>query len=250
MEQKINSFGWGSVRRLATRLSTVTLLGMFVTGCVSGPEPETAALAPAPAAAAKAPEVDIVAEQQRRLRERQRQIDELLGLAEQALDEDRLMLPADDNAFMWYKQVMELDELNPPAHWGMRQITQRYLELAEQAFAAAQPSRAEYLLNSALQVAATPQQVQLIRDKYRDQLKDKVFALPEADLQHRNPAIQQRLAEIANQAKDQSSRLLIVARNDAEGRWIYQQMRNAVDGYRLRGNIEVGQHPRIVLIDL
>lgn len=236
------------MRCLAVNLCIPTILAVLLAGCISAPQQQVE-----PAAAEVTPEttvVDVVVEQQRRLQARQRKIEQLLSLAEAALDQDRLMRPADDNAFMWYQQVLELDELNPPAHWGMRQITQRYLELAEQAFESARPSQAEYLLNSALQVAATPQQVELIRERYRDQLKDKIFALPVADLKGRNPEIQQRLADIANKAKQASSRLLIVARNDAEGRWIYQQMREAVDGYRLRGNIEVGQHPRIVLIDL
>lgn len=244
------------MRRLAKPLCALAVCVLNLGGCVTQPEStEVAQRAASPGvepvlAPAEITPVDKVAEQQQRLRERQQQRDELLYLAEQALEQDRLMRPAEDNAFMWYQQVIALDELNTQAHWGMRRITRRYLQLAEQAFEDAEPSRAEYLLNSALQVAATPQQVQLIRDKYKDQLKDKVFALPGNDLRIRNDRIQQQLAVIARQAKEESSRLLIVARNDAEGRWIYQQMREAVDGHRLRGNIEVGQHPRVVLIDL
>ncbi len=105
------------------------------------------------------------------------------------------------------------------------------------------------MLRGALQVAATPAQVQAVRDKYRDQL-DKVFALASADLGARNAAIREELAAIARRAREADSRLLIVARNDAEGRWMYQQMREAVDGYRLRGNIEIAPRPRVVLIDL
>ncbi|MFC6981009.1 hypothetical protein [Microbulbifer taiwanensis] len=43
-------------------------------------------------------------------------------------------------------------------------------------------------------------------------------------------------------------RVIIVARNDAEGRWIYQQLREAVPGYRVRGDIKLGSPPRLLLI--
>ncbi len=225
----------------------VLLVAGGLTGCAVGPAPEPQ---PAPVESVEAsPEADHVAAQQRRLRERQQRIDRLLELAEQALANDRLRYPEDDNAFDWYQRVLDLDELNADAHWGMQRITQRYLTLAEQAFAAGRPVRAESMLRGALQVAATPAQVQAVRDKYRDQL-DKVFALASADLGARNAAIREELAAIARRAREADSRLLIVARNDAEGRWMYQQMREAVDGYRLRGNIEIAPRPRVVLIDL
>jgi hypothetical protein len=40
---------------------------------------------------------------------------------------------------------------------------------------------------------------------------------------------------------------LIRARTDEEGRWIYKTMRDAVGGYRLRGNIDVSGTPAIVV---
>ena len=45
------------------------------------------------------------------------------------------------------------------------------------------------------------------------------------------------------------SRFVIVARNDAEGRWIYKSMQQAIEGYRLRGNIKMGKRPKVTLID-
>lgn len=194
--------------------------------------------------------MDVVEAQQQRLQERLEKTARLLALAEDALSNDRLMHPAEDSAFKWYQQVIELDELNADAHWGMHRITQRYFELAEQAYATGRPARAEQMLRNALQVAATPAQVEAIRAAYRDQYKDNTFALAPDALSARSSGVLARLADIAKRAREHESRLLIVARNDAEGRWIYQQMRTAVDGYRLRGNIEVGTNPHIVLVDL
>lgn len=224
--------------------AVIVLATIWVAACASAPPP-----APEVAPATE-PKIDPVEAQQQRLSDRQEKINALLALAGQALASDRLMHPAEDNAFDWYLQVIALDELNADAHWGMRRITLRYFELAKQAFASGQSARAEQMLRGALQVAATPAQVDEIRAAYRQQFADKTFALSPQGLSSRSSSVLERLAEIARRARDQESRLLIVARNDAEGRWIYAQMRAAVDGYRLRGNIELGEHPHIVLVDL
>lgn len=232
----------------AVRLALFGVCGVLLAGCVA--TSSTLKPAPKPAPVAAKPVPDRVAQQQQRLQQRQQKIARLLELAEDALAHDRLMHPAEDNAYDWYRQVLDLDELNTDAHWGMHRITQRYLQLAERAFKEGKPNRAEAMLKGALQIAATPAQAEAIRAKYREQMRDKVFALSAADLRARNQAVQERLGKIARIARERKSRLLIVAHNDAEGRWIYKQMRTAVDGFRLRGNIELGSQAQVVLIDL
>ena len=174
----------------------------------------------------------------------------ILVNAQQALADDRLMRPALNNAYYWYQQAIRLDELNAEAHWGMRQITARYLALAEQAFSEGRIDKAEIMLEGAGLVSATPSQMEQLRQRYRKQNMDRQFYLSMANLNARNETIKQELAQLARQAREGQSRLTIIARNDAEGRWIYQQMRTAVNNYRLRGNIQLGKNPRIVLIDL
>ncbi len=192
------------------------------------------------------PVVDLAAQQEAR----RHRLRVLLANAEMALAADRLMIPSSDNAYDWYKQVLALDELNPEAHWGMKQITARYLQLAEQAFVSGRVEEAERMLQGAENISATPQQIATLRERYRQQHSDNEVFLAGKALASRGEEIQQQLKTLAEQARQSQSRLLIVARNDGEGRWIYQQMRNSVDGYRLRGNIEVGRVPRIVFIDL
>ena len=180
---------------------------------------------------------------------RKQQLRKWLANAQQALANDRLKIPRSDNAYDWYQQVLAVDELNAEAHWGMEQISQRYMQLAEQAFKLGRVDRAEQMLWGAAQISATQQQLEDLRGRYRQVAANDVYLSTE-ELSARNESIQRTLAEIALQAQEKGSRLLIVARNDAEGRWIYKQMRGAVDGYRLRGNIKVGKVPRVRLIDL
>jgi hypothetical protein len=144
---------------------------------------------------------------------------------------------------------LAIDELNEEAHQGMRQITDRYLQLAEQAFSSGRTHQAEQLLNGAESIAAPPAIIEPLRERYRQHAGSNEIYLPIKALSARNQSIQQLLAALAGQLTPQQ-RLLIVARNDNEGRWIYQQMRQSVGGLRLRGNIELGRIPRVLIIDM
>jgi hypothetical protein len=74
-----------------------------------------------------------------------------------------------------------------------------------------------------------------------------VFNLNPADLSARNEHVKSQLAALAKRVQTSKEYVLIYARNDAEGRWVYQQMRKASANYRLRGNIKQHQKPRVVL---
>jgi hypothetical protein len=180
----------------------------------------------------------------------------LLARAQTALHADQLMTPANDSAYGWYQQVLSHDGDNAEAHWGMRRIGTRYAELAEQAYIAGERYKAEVFLERGERVSLSSQQARSIRQRYAQkelpakELPANEFRLDGRSLSARNDAMIEQLAEIALLAQQQSSRLTIYARNDTEGRWIYKQMRIAVDGYRLRGNIQVGRPPRVVLIDI
>lgn len=187
--------------------------------------------------------------------ERQSRVQALLEMARAALDADRLMTPPDDSAYFYYRQALPLDPGNDEAHWGMRSINARYLEWAEQAFKKGQRADAEMHLRRALMIATSPAQAAALRAKYPGaavarKVATNEFLLSKSDLSARNQTIMERLHQVALKAQQEDSRLLIVARNDAEGRWIYQQMRAAIEGFKLRGNIELGAPPRVVLIDM
>lgn len=181
---------------------------------------------------------------------RRNTIGDLLASARLALANDRLMIPQSDSAYSWYQQVLSLDEHNGEAHRGMAQITARYLQLAEQAFVSGRVEKAERMLDGAERISATPAQTAVLRQRYRQRVAENETRLSIPELTLRSEKITAQLVALAGQAQAASSRLLIIARTDAEGRWIYQQMRAAVKGYRLRGNIELGRQPRVVLIDL
>jgi hypothetical protein len=59
-----------------------------------------------------------------------------------------------------------------------------------------------------------------------------------------------RLRNIGARAKMPNTRVTIVARSDAEGRWMYQQMREAPGERRIRAELTIGSPPSVELIEL
>lgn len=182
---------------------------------------------------------------------------ELLFAGLTALDNDHLSEPRQGSAADYFGQVLDVDPDNAIALEGMQRLVARYMALAEQAFKQGARSVAEGYLYKAepyAKVAGIAGQLQTVRQcwasKPTQEVKSNAFLLDETALNERNEAILWRLTEIAVKAMRAKSRITIVSRNDAEGRWIYQQMREVLAEYRLRGNIVQGKEPKIILVDL
>lgn len=79
------------------------------------------------------------------------------------------------------------------------------------------------------------------------QKQDDRIVLDASLLSRKDPAITDKLGVIARQIQEVDKSVLIYARSDAEGRWIYQQMRKAAPNYRIRGDIRIGR-PGIKLL--
>ncbi len=217
----------------------VVLLGSLLVGCaVDTPKP---VLKPAPDP-----------QQVRR-----QSIANLLALAERALQADRLASPAHDNAADRYRAVLKLDPQNPQARTGLQLVVMRYVDLARQALAKSRAEQADYFLARARGVGGVAADNSLlaelqnnIADARASQARSadhSRFDLDRQQLSAKTSELVALLTEIAERVRDTDEALLIVARTDSEGRWLYQQMRRAVPGYRLRGDIQIGKVPHILL---
>jgi hypothetical protein len=76
--------------------------------------------------------------------------------------------------------------------------------------------------------------------------KSTVISLSAAELSAKSPAIETTLRNLAKRVAASNELLIINARNDAEGRWIYKTMKDAA-GARLRGDIKISSTPSIQL---
>ena len=110
----------------------------------------------------------------------------LLANAQLAFSKDNWMSPVSESAYYWYQRVLAIDELNAEAHWGMQQITARYLQLADQAFDSGRLDEAERMLQGAGRVSATPDRLEELRQRYQIEAAENEFYLPQSDLLARN----------------------------------------------------------------
>ena len=82
----------------------------------------------------------------------QERIDALLHTAQAALADTRLALPADNSAYYYYQQVLELDPDNSQARDGVTHIAERYLALANKAVEKGQYTKAKQYVHLGLSV--------------------------------------------------------------------------------------------------
>lgn len=180
---------------------------------------------------------------------RQRLIGDLLYDALKALQQDRLLTPIDDNAYSRYQRVLAYDPENRLALEGLQNIMNRYLALAEEAGRQGRFPVAQSLLERARFVDEDNPAIVQAQQWLDSEMNsgDLVFELPLPSLTARSAEVTQQLADVAATAQEQDAFLMITAPTDELARWMYSTMREAVPGYRLRGNIELGAHAIIRL---
>jgi tetratricopeptide (TPR) repeat protein len=167
-----------------------------------------------------------------------------------ALRADRLMTPAEDSAYHYFSRVLAFEPDNAVAHDGLRDIALRYVQLAGAASRQGQFDNAEAFLRRAEDVddelpalAAARQTLATARAQTHS-----VHKLNNRELAQRQPAIVQKLEEIAGLVAASNTFVLITAPNDELGRWIYAQLQTSMAQARLRADIEIGEQASVRLV--
>ena len=171
-------------------------------------------------------------------------IPDILYEALQALGEDRLLTPIDDNAHSRFRRVLAMDSKNELALQGLQDIVERYLELAGESMRRGIFDEAKTMLDRARSVDASHPNIATVAEALRKEMNsnDLFFALDYPLYAARSEFAQNQLADIARQTREHEAFFLITAPNDDLARWMVSVMREAVAGYRLRGNIELSSH--------
>jgi hypothetical protein len=167
----------------------------------------------------------------------------------QALDADRLLTPIDDNAHARFMRVLAYEPDNKIALDGLQEIVVRYLALSEESARRGFFDEAQLLLDRARFVDADHPDIAATGLALQAEMNsgDLFFTLDEREFSRRSEAAESTLADIATQARDHGALFLITAPNDDLARWMFSIMRSAVEGYRLRGNIELASRTSIRL---
>jgi hypothetical protein len=182
----------------------------------------------------------------------QDRLDLLLDQGDRALAAGRLLTPIDDCAYDYYRQALVVAPNHPAAVHGLERIADRYIGMAEQAAERGQFDTAKAMLKHASYVdadrpgiAETEALIEL-----RSTAKGRHVALDTEQLSAHAAGLADQLKTLGAQAKAQDAWVIIHARSDAEGRWIYQQLASAAGERRIRAELTIGAPPAVDLLQL
>lgn len=210
-------------------------------------------------------EVEVTAEKPvPRVSQRQSTVQKLLAQADAAYDSGRYTQPEGDNAFDRYHAVLMLDPGNKKARAGLDALLLAYIDHVRSVMAAGQLSNAQDLLRRADTYFADAPLLQQVRDEIEqakaavnrqqekvaraDILDGEQILLPDLELSQRSAEVIELLASLAARVRDSQESVMIMARNDREGRWIYKIMQEATADHRIRGDIRISRIPAVVLM--
>lgn len=237
-----------SVRFAPVRLISVLGLASVLFACQSTPQQEEPVVAPVVQ--------QVIAPVE--LTPQQKMIEALLSEADYCLSQNKLLNPIADNAHDRYRSVLLMDPQNERAKLGLQTIAMRYVEQARTAAKRGNLSEAQMLIRYARGIDNNPvvqDAAETLRKQVASTPAPKAYQASEGEvvldaklLQTKDSQITSQLTGVARKAKETDQFVLIIARTDAEGRWVYQQLRNAVPGYLVRGDIKLGSPTRVKLV--
>lgn len=187
-------------------------------------------------------------------------VDSLLLGANQALSKKRLTTPEHDNAYDRFQSVLLMDPDNSQARAGLQAILISYAQYIRDDLRQSRLSSArkhlsrmtDYYPDNPL-VDDLQKEFHQAQASYRkSRVKETAITRVEEQdfreisisaqlLRTKSPELIGQLGDIARELKRSDESILIYARSDADGRWIYKQLRRAVKGYRVRGDIRIGK---------
>jgi len=242
------------------KLTLLSVLGLFV-GCQAlatknADEPVGAVVKPASQPATKPAKP--------RLRE-PRVVDtidrRLLRQAELAFRSGNYFSPSHNNAYDKFHSVLLINSDSTQARAGLQAILLRYSQSIRSALqdghlttATNRLSQVEpyfpanaLLLDLKKQIrkarAAVATESRLVPTEPAAEYEEMQLSV--SDLNARAASLQSALALVGQRLKSSNESVMIVARSDREGRWIYKQLKSAVTGYRIRGDIQIGRSPKL-----
>ncbi len=179
-------------------------------------------------------------------------IADLIEAATAAYEQDRLLTPAGDNAVEYLHHLANLDPANADAAQLTDLIVERFLEKATQDAERGYFVRARTMVDRARIVQADHPAIEPVAATVETLAQALRIRIPldRHAITNRTSEASARLRNIGARAKLPNTRVIIVARSDAEGRWMYQQMRAAPGERRIRAELTIGSPPSIELLEL
>ena len=224
------------------RTSAFICLGLILTAC----EPSV------PAAPAPPPPATKVSESIQPSLVLRREAQSYLDRGLVALQNDRLLLPDSDNAYLWFNRALEILPDYERAIDGIERIAERYLQLATQAIAGDAYGRAETFIARARsvlpdypQIANVERQLERMQSAVRQSLD-----LDGQALKARSPRLAADLVVFGRHAREEGKLVRIYVPSDALGRWVYEQLSRSRGERRIRADIVTAPPYRVQILTL
>lgn len=191
-------------------------------------------------------------------------IQRLLEQADDALRDGRLVLPEYDNAFDRFQSVLILSPDDAQARSGLQAILVSLATDVRYSIGIKQFYRARRQIKQLNNYFPKTALVGDLQHELREEQAKTVKVVevetsrpPEGDyeditlsqyeLTERSELLLQQLQSVADKVVENKSMVMIYARSDKEGRWIYKQLKKSAKGYRVRGDIRIGK-PKLRLL--
>tara|TARA_B110000977_G_C11032169_1_gene475708 strand:+ start:1126 stop:1719 length:594 start_codon:yes stop_codon:yes gene_type:complete len=180
-----------------------------------------------------------------------RQLTLLLNEADKAIERGRFIAPQFDNANGYYRKVLVLDAGNEQALAGIQNLIEILSLKAKQSLEIDRIRDYRVYTSWIEQIApSSPVLAELNALDPDRQTSGDSWTIAVSDLKARNSNAKKSIKQAALTAKAYQSRVKIIAPTDADGRWIYQQMRSVADEYLFRSSLIIGDKAKIVVLDV
>jgi phage pi2 protein 07 len=179
------------------------------------------------------------------------QIAGLLDKAQRAVKLERFVSPEFDNANRYYQQVLVLDHDNDQALMGIEKLASILFLRAKASIDVDRIQDFRVYSSWIAQIAPDSQLlVELSRLDPIKESSDNRWVITINDIKARNSRAKAKIKQAALAARKYQSRIKIIAPTDADGRWIYKQMRRFTDEYLFRSSLIIGDSAIIIALDM
>ncbi|MEH6471670.1 MAG: hypothetical protein V7752_10480 [Halopseudomonas sp.] len=175
---------------------------------------------------------------------------ELLDSADQAIKDRRLAQPRGNSAVDYYRQVLKIQPGYHEAQSGLENIVDRYIEWSDAAVRQGRLQQAHHYLAQARQIDPDAAEIEqaALRLKRLGKSQGGYTRLDRRQVKIKSPDLVQVLGRLADRIRAEDARVVIDAPTDSQGRWIYHQLNQRHEDYRVRANMRIESQPGVRLM--
>ena len=161
----------------------------------------------------------------------------LLEIAEKAIANDQLLFPQSGSAHSTLLSVLKIDPGNQGARRGLEKIVERYIQLSVAAIDRKQFHKAQSMIDRAKLVEAKHPSIKPTQ-KQLDLVSSAIIKIIEIQNQGIDKTTTNKISAFAKNT-GKNCRYLIRAKNDEQGRLIYNTLKSHSHGAKLKAQISI-----------